>query len=446
MAERDPVEVTVEIDGQELAAGTLWVHERGGQTASFRYADSYLTSPSSYALDPVLPKAAGVFHTPPDSAVFSAFADSAPDRWGENLMRREERERARAAAATPRTLGKADFLLGVRDDTRQGAIRFRRPQGGSYYSAHRNAVPRLIEVARLLRAAERLEAEGTFDRDIADLIDAGSSLGGARPKAAITDASGRLTIAKFPRSGSDEWDAPAWEEVQLRLARRAGLTVAESELLPIAGRHVLLVDRFDRQRGHRIGFASALTMLEASDGEQRSYLEIGEVIERYSPRADADLRELYRRIIFSILTANTDDHLRNHAFLRERDGWALSPAYDLNPNPDNPSRLSTAIDLDDNRASIETAISVSSYFRLPAAEARMIVGDIERATSHWRHEAAGLGLPRQQIDRMVDAYETAERRTARALSLLRVMTERDPVEVSAQIDQRVANPFNTPPY
>ena len=337
MAERDPVEVTVEIDGQELAAGTLWVHERGGQTASFRYADSYLTSPSSYALDPVLPKAAGVFHTPPDSAVFSAFADSAPDRWGENLMRREERERARAAAATPRTLGKADFLLGVRDDTRQGAIRFRRPQGGSYYSAHRNAVPRLIEVARLLRAAERLEAEGTFDRDIADLIDAGSSLGGARPKAAITDASGRLTIAKFPRSGSDEWDAPAWEEVQLRLARRAGLTVAESELLPIAGRHVLLVDRFDRQRGHRIGFASALTMLEASDGEQRSYLEIGEVIERYSPRADADLRELYRRIIFSILTANTDDHLRNHAFLRERDGWALSPAYDLNPNPDNPS-------------------------------------------------------------------------------------------------------------
>ena len=323
-------------------------------------------------------------------------------------MRREERERARAAAATPRTLGKADFLLGVRDDTRQGAIRFRRPQGGSYYSAHRNAVPRLIEVARLLRAAERLEAEGIFDSDIADLIDAGGSLGGARPKAAITDASGRLTIAKFPRSGSDEWDAPAWEEVQLRLARQAGLTVAESELLPIAGRHVLLVDRFDRQRGHRIGFASALTMLEASDGEQRSYLEIGEVIERYSPKADADLRELYRRIIFSILTANTDDHLRNHAFLRGRKGWALSPPTISTPTRTT-RRLSTAIDFDDNRASIETAISVSGYFRLPAAEARTIIGDVERATSHWRHEAAGLGLPRRQIDRMVDAYETSAR-------------------------------------
>ena len=415
MSEREPVEVTVEIAGQELVAGTLLVHERGGQTASFRYSDSYLTSPDAYALDPVLPKAAGVFHTPPGSAMFSAFADSAPDRWGENLMRREERERARAATTTPRTLSKADFLLGVRDDTRQGAIRFRQPQAGSYYSAHRNAVPRLIEVARLLRASERLEAEGTFDSDIADLIDAGSSLGGARPKAAITDASGRLAIAKFPRSGSDEWDAPAWEEVQLRLARQAGMSVAESELLPIAGRHVLLVDRFDRQGGYRIGFTSALTMLEANDGEQRSYPEIGEVIERYSPNADADLRELYRRIIFSVLTANTDDHLRNHAFLREHKGWALSPAYDLNPNPDNPSRLSTAIDIDDNRASIETAISVSGYFRLPLAEACTIISDVERATADWQRIASDLGLPRAQVSRMADAYETDQRRIARSL-------------------------------
>ena len=331
-------------------------------------------------------------------------------------MRREERERARAAAATPRTLTKADFLLGVRDDTRQGAVRFRQPQGGGYYSAHRNAVPRLIEVARLMRAAQRLEAEGTFDRDIADLIDAGSSLGGARPKAAVTDASGRLTIAKFPRSGSDEWDAPAWEEVQLRLARRAGLSVADSELLPIAGRHVLLVDRFDRRDGRRIGFTSALTMLEASDGERRSYLEIGEVIERFSPRADADLRELYRRIVFSILTANTDDHLRNHAFLSGSRGWSLSPGYDLNPNPDNPTRLSTAIDIDDAQASIETALSVSGYFRLSAAEARAIVRDVEWGTADWQRVAGDLGLPRTEVSRMADAYETEQRRIARSLS------------------------------
>ena len=144
MAGRDPVEVSVEIGGRELAAGTLWVHDRGGQTATFRYADSYLASPDGYDLDPALPRSSGVFHTPPGRAMFSALADSAPDRWGENLMRREERERARAVDATPRTLGKADFLLGVRDDARQGAIRFRRPGGTSYYSAHEHAVPRLL--------------------------------------------------------------------------------------------------------------------------------------------------------------------------------------------------------------------------------------------------------------------------------------------------------------
>jgi serine/threonine-protein kinase HipA len=413
MAGRDPVEVSVEIGGRELAAGTLWVHDRGGQTATFRYADSYLASPDSYDLDPALPRSSGVFHTPPGRAMFSALADSAPDRWGENLMRRQERERARAIDATPRTLGKADFLLGVRDDARQGAIRFRRPGSTSYYSAHEHAVPRLIELPRLLHAIDHLDTEGTLDRDLRDLIAAGSSLGGARPKAAVIDASGRLAIAKFPRTGSDEWDVEGWEEVELRLARRAGIDVAASELVQVAGRRVLVVDRFDRQGGKRTGFASALTMLEAADGDQHSYLEIADTIERHSPRPTADLQELYRRILFSVLTSNTDDHLRNHAFLRTGRGWALSPAYDLNPSPDNPARLSTAIDLDDTSASIENALSVGRYFRLTTAQARTLVAEVEEATSGWRREAEQLGLPRQQIDRMTDAFETSQRGIAR---------------------------------
>lgn len=417
MAGRDPVEVTVEVDGQETAAGTLWLHDRGGGSATFRYADAYLTDPAGYDLDPALARAAGVFHTPPGSAIFNAFADSAPDRWGENLMRREERERARAAVTTPRTLGQADFLLGVRDDTRQGGVRFRQPATATYYSTPRHAVPRLIDLARLMRAADRVRAEGDFDRDLADLIDAGSSLGGARPKAAVRDASGRLSIAKFPRPDSDEWDVAGWEEVQLRLARRAGLSVAESELLTVAGRHVLLLNRFDRIGARRLGFASALTMLEASDGDLRSYLEIAEVIERHSPRADADLRELYRRVLFSILTGNTDDHLRNHAFLRERDGWALSPAYDLNPNPDNPARLSTAVDLDNTDASIDIALSVGNYFRLSPPRARDLVREVETATAGWRQAAAELGIPKSQADRMAVAYESEQRRIARALSV-----------------------------
>ena len=167
MPEREPVEVTVEVGGRETVAGTLWIHERGGQSSTFRYSGSYLADPAGYALDPALPKGAGVFRSPPGAALFRAFADSAPDRWGENLMRREERERARAAAATHRVLGKADFLLGVRDDTRQGAIRFRRPGTATYYAAHRHAVPRVVEVARLLRAADRLSTEDGLDRDLA---------------------------------------------------------------------------------------------------------------------------------------------------------------------------------------------------------------------------------------------------------------------------------------
>ena len=282
MTTREPIEVTVEIGGQEVAAGTLWTHEQRTETATFRYSDSYLASPVSYDLDPALPKSAGVFQSRPGKPLFSAFADSAPDRWGQNLMRRDEREHAAAESRAPRSLRNGDFLLGVRDDTRQGAIRFRRPGTSDYYSTHRNAVPRMLELPRLLNAVDHLD-DGVDGRDLKDLIDAGSSLGGARPKAAVIDGSGSLAIAKFPRSGSDEWDVAGWEEVELRLARRSGMTVSESQLSLVAGRHVLIVNRFDRTSGQRIGFASALTMLEAADGEQRSYLEIAEVIERQSP-------------------------------------------------------------------------------------------------------------------------------------------------------------------
>ncbi len=250
-ARQAPIEVTVEARGQEIVACTLWIHERGGQSATFRYTDEYLSSPDSYDLDPALPKSSGVFQTPADRPMFSAFADSAPDRWGENLMRREERERARAEGATPRTLRQADFMLGVRDDVRQGAIRFRRPRTEAYYSSHPGAVPRLVEMPRLLRAVDHLDAEGTMDRDLKDLIDAGSSLGGTRPKAAVIDASGRLAIAKFPRSGSDDWDMPGWEKLELDLAERAGLNVARSDLAQVGGRHVLVVDRFDRSEGQQ---------------------------------------------------------------------------------------------------------------------------------------------------------------------------------------------------
>lgn len=410
-----PVEVTIEIDGQELVAGTLWVHRRGGQSATFRYADGYLREPRAYELDPVLALRSGVFQTPGGKGMFNAFSDSSPDRWGQNLMRREERERAKTANVTPHTLHGADFLLGVRDDIRQGALRFRKPDSRDYFSSHTNAVPKVIELSRLLQAVDRYDAGTPQDRDLKDLIDAGGSLGGARPKAAVITHGGNLAIAKFPRKGSDDWDVIGWEKLVLNLAGHAGVHVAPSELIRVNGRNVLLVDRFERNQGRRIGFTSALTMLEASDGDQRSYVEIAEIIERKSNTVRSDLDQLYRRIVFSILTGNTDDHLRNHGFIRRGRAWALSPAYDINPNPDSPGRLSTNIDLDNADATIDLALSVAEFFRLTQSQARSIILEIETATHNWRQDAQMLGLPPGEVDRMTVAFDSDQRPIARAL-------------------------------
>jgi serine/threonine-protein kinase HipA len=191
-------------------------------------------------------------------------------------------------------------------------------------------VPKLVALPTLLDASDRLSSDDPDSQDIRDLVDAGSSLGGARPKASVLTNHGELAIAKFPHRGGDEWDVPGWEKLLADLAVRAGITVAPAELVQVQGRNVLVSRRFDRDGGRRVGFASALTMLEASDGDRRSYLEIAEVVEVHSPQPRADLVELYRRIAFSALTANTDDHLRNHGFLRTNNGWQLAR---LRPEP-----------------------------------------------------------------------------------------------------------------
>ncbi|WP_218063937.1 type II toxin-antitoxin system HipA family toxin [Arthrobacter wenxiniae] len=406
----------VDISGTTRIAGTLWFHHRGKQSATFRYAEEYLAEKGSYALDPALPLGTGVFQTRPGQAMFNAFSDGAPDRWGKNLLRREERDRAERTSSTPRTLLPADFLLGVRDDVRQGAIRYRDIVGGGFLSNHAHAVPHLVELGRLLGAVDRLDAEQPVNQDIRDLMDAGGSLGGARPKASVIMPGGRLAIAKFPRKGSDEWDVMRWENLELDLAVRCGISVAPYQLVEAAGRPILLVERFDRIHGQRVGFASALTMLESDDGEQRSYLEIVDVIESHSVRATEDLRELFTRIAFNILTSNTDDHLRNHGFLRpEGDGWTLSPAFDLNPAPHSPGRLSTTIEFDDDDADIGLLLSTAGYYRLTEARARQIILDVEETTSGWATLARSVGLPGPEIALMAMAYDTDQRRAAASL-------------------------------
>jgi serine/threonine-protein kinase HipA len=365
-----------------------------------------------------LPLVTGTLQTPTGHALFGAFADSLPDRWGRTLIHRTERARAKAAGTAPRSIGEVDLLLGVRDDLRQGALRFRYNDQGPFLAAEDSGVPALTELPALLNIAARAEQDAADYDDLRRLLRAGSSLGGARPKAHVLDPAGRVAIAKFPSLGSDSWDVMAWEKVALDLARDAGVTVPESQLIRVEARHVLIVDRFDRRRAARVGYASAMTMLEANDGDQRSYLELAEVIEERSPSAAAELRQLWRRIAFSILISNTDDHLRNHGFLHEHaESWSLSPAFDLNPNPDpGPKELRTTIDFDDARASVETLLAVADLFRLDASDALEILAEVTRATAGWRRVAESHGLTRRDLEHMEPAFEHAEAEHARALA------------------------------
>ncbi len=402
------VEVVVAMGDEDVLAGRLWPHRaRGTESATFSYDSSYLARSGAYELDPRLPLVGGPQQTASGQATFGAFSDCAPDRWGRRLVQRRERRRAEAENRSTRSIGEIDYLLGVRDDMRQGALRFRDPSTGTFLAQEREGVPDLIELPRLLDAAERLERDEAAEPDLEALFHGGSSLGGARPKAHVRGRDGRVAIAKFPSESGDDWDVMSWESVALSLAGLAGITVPPFSLHQIAGKSVLIVDRFDRQGGRRIGYVSAMTMLEAVDGVEGSYLEIADVIERQSVRTSADLAELWRRVAFSILISNTDDHLRNHGFLRVSSaGWSLSPAFDLNPNPQpGPKFLATAVDVGDTAASIEALIEVAPFFRLDRREAAGILSEVERARAQWRQAAARAGLGRGEIEAMAPAFE-----------------------------------------
>ena len=413
------------IGGVDVRAGTLYPHlRRGGSTesASFTYLDEYIANPRAYSLEPGLPLEAGTHQSVVGHPTFGVFRDCAPDRWGRTLVRRREAAQARADGREPRQLAEIDYLLGVRDDLRQGALRFGQDDG-PFDAVEDRGLPALTDLPELLALADRADAGCADLADLQRLIRAGSSLGGARPKAHVRTVDGRLAIAKFPSAAHDTWNVMAWEKVALDLAAQAGVHVPASTLFNLAGRSVLVVDRFDRTTvadggpAGRVGYLSAMTMLQATDGEQGSYLEIAEAIETCSSRATADLHQLWRRIVFAILISNTDDHLRNHGFLHEQgDAWRLSPAFDLNPNPEPGAKhLSTAIDLGDDTASISLALSVADYFRLKAEQANEVVAEVQRAVSRWGTVARDYGLSSQEITAMSWAFEAPSARPANSV-------------------------------
>lgn len=406
---RSQVYVSIQLGDQTYSVGKLWFHQRGvRQSASFEYNKDWLQHPEKFALDPALQLTEGTFHTPPDQVLFGAIGDSAPDRWGRVLMRRAESARANAVEETTRTLSELDYLLGVNDESRQGALRLSLEPGGPYLtSKDQNSIPPLIELPRLLSATERYLNDDETSEDLKILLAPGSSLGGARPKASIRDKDGHLALAKFSKK-DDEFNVVLWEAVALTLAEKSGITTADWRLETILNKPVLILRRFDRSEGQRIPFLSAMSMLGAKDNDLHSYLEIVYALAQHGAKPNKDMEELWRRIIFTILISNTDDHLRNHGFLYERyKGWRLSPAYDVNPTPIEVKArfLSTAINFEDSTASIDLALSVIDEFRIKKTRAIEIIKEVATAVQDWRSVSTHFGLSKKEIDRMASAFE-----------------------------------------
>ena len=399
--------VYIDLNGVPTLTGRLWVRvNKSKETATFEYDESWLNSANKFSLDPNLKLGLGPFHTQPEKTLFGALGDSAPDRWGRVLMRRAERRRAELAKEAPRTLFEIDYLLQVNDETRQGALRFAVNEGGPFLSSEGTSIPSLIDLPRLLAAAERFIDEKDTNDDLRLLLAPGTSLGGARPKASVRDHAGQLSIAKFPRK-DDEINTVLWEALALSLAQKAKIRVSQWRVENIAGKAVLILHRFDRQNGKRIPFLSAMSILNAKDGEIHSYLEIVDAIRQFGAKPKEDMHELWRRIVFNILIANVDDHLRNHAFLYDGpDGWRLSPAYDLNPTPLDirPRILSTNITEDNSEGSLDLALDVASHFQLEMKEAKDIIIEVKMAISLWREEARKLNLSESAIERMMSAF------------------------------------------
>ncbi|MDR3471220.1 MAG: HipA domain-containing protein [Devosia sp.] len=410
--------VYIDIEEGPVLVGRLWSRIRKDkESATFEYAPGWLARPDRFALEPGLALTPGPFHTAQGKTLFGAIGDSAPDRWGRVLMRRAERRRADREGTAPRTLFEIDFLLNVDDEARAGALRFTETEGGPFLAEPGGRrIPALVDLPRLLSAADHVADDEDDDEDLRLLIAPGSSLGGARPKASVRDENGQLSIAKFPHK-EDTINAVLWEATALSLARHAGIDVADWRVVPIADRAALLVSRFDRVGARRIPFLSAMSMLGATDNERepRSYLEIADALRQSGASPNADLEQLWRRIVFNVLITNTDDHLRNHGFLYSGiEGWRLSPAYDLNPVPTDikPRILSTAIGVDDPSASLDIAYENADYFGLKPARAHEIAGAVAAAVSRWREVAAAVGLSRRAIERMASAFEHEDLRKA----------------------------------
>jgi serine/threonine-protein kinase HipA len=403
----DEVQVSIDLGGDTVVAGTaFFTHRRRSISTTFSYADEYLADGRAFDLSPDLTVVNARHHT---AGLPGAFGDSAPDRWGRNLIKKRIEGQARARGERPAAITDVDYMMGVSDETRQGALRFSLRRGGPYLD-DRHSVPKLLALPELMHAAAAVAAGEEDLSAVKALLDAGTgSLGGARPKASVTDA-GKLFIAKFPHA-EDEWDVMAWEKTTLDLAEIAGIRVPERSLVDIEGRGVLLLERFDRRGAGRVPYLSAMTLLRSADGDAaRDYLELAEALAVSSSDAASDLAELWRRVVFGLAVHNTDDHLRNHGFLRQGSGWMLSPAFDMNPDPDTRSAHATGIAYtngDDRKSSMAALLDTASEFGLSRDRAVGVARHVLTAVGSWQSVATSNGIAEREIRMFRDTFDAA---------------------------------------
>ena len=399
------------MDGSPVLIGTLFSSEnRGKELFAFEYSNDWLRSgDANFLFDPDLRLHEGRQYAP-NKPLFGVLSDSCPDRWGRMLMKRREAILAGEEKRKPRILTESDYLLGVYDESRIGALRFSTEKNGPFLAADKSLSTPPWTTLRTLESAS-LAFENNEDSQekkwLRQLLAPGSSLGGARPKASVRAPDGSLWIAKFP-SKNDEWNSGAWEIVVRDLAAKCGLNVPGSKLETFSDSgSTYLTKRFDRDGSRRIHFTSAMALLGKTDGEGAagaSYLEIASFIKSDGASPKHDLKELWKRIVFNMAVSNTDDHLRNHGFLLTGNGWTLSPAYDVNPNIYGDT-LSLNVSPGDNSISFELAIETAEYYDIGTKEARNMVAEVRKTVDdNWRPVASGYGLGKNAINHMEPAF------------------------------------------
>ncbi len=386
------------------------LYAKGKKAFSFEYDKNWIKSKNQMLLDPDIQFYGGPQY-PNNKENFGVFLDSMPDTWGRTLMKRRASQQAALNNEKTKTVYEIDYLLGVYDESRMGALRFKTELEGPFLDNNNlSPTPPWSSIRELQEAAQNFENDTENDEArqwLAILMAPGSSLGGARPKANILDNDKNLWIAKFPAK-NDTTDKAAWEFLAYKLAVKAGINMSECKIQKVMGSYnTFFTKRFDRDNGERIHFASAMTMTGNTEETIRdttaSYLELAEFIQNYGSKINENLEQLWRRIVFNIAISNTDDHLRNHGFILNKDGWELSPAYDLNPSIDKDG-LALNIDMDNNALDYDLAKNVGMYFRLNENQMNTILEEVLTVVASWKVLANKIGIPNQEIELLEKAF------------------------------------------